>query len=107
MEQQGSSFGKRPQTAVYVAARNEAARGAARALTHRLRTEGIAAEQDAGDSVRGGRDFKAQMKAADGMGVPWVCIVGEGDAVTLKNMESGEQADVAPDEAVKRLGVVN
>jgi histidyl-tRNA synthetase len=101
MEQQESSFGRRPRSGVYVAARDESARGATQALTHRLRMEGIAAEDDAGDSTGSGRSFKAQMKAAGGLGVPWVCIVGgEGDAVTVKNMESGEQADILPDEAV-------
>jgi histidyl-tRNA synthetase len=101
MEQQGSSFGKRPGTEVYVAAQDESgscpeARAAAQVLTHKLRMAGVAAEQDAGDSLKGARGFKAQMKSASGSGAAWLCIVGPSElaqnAVTVKNLHSGEQS---------------
>jgi histidyl-tRNA synthetase len=101
MEQQGGTFGERPRPVVYVAAQGDAvhdnvARGVAQTLTHKLRMEGIAAEPDAGDASKGSRSFKAQMKSADKAGVAWTCIIGtselEQNAVTVKNMESGEQS---------------
>jgi histidyl-tRNA synthetase len=107
MEQQGSSFGKRPQTQVYVVAQDDSARGAAQTLTHRLRTEGISAEQDAGDASRAARSFKAQMKSANKIGVTWTCIIGAEELaknlVALKNMTSGEQISIPPEEAANHI----
>jgi histidyl-tRNA synthetase len=110
MEQQGCSFGKRPQPRVYVVAQDDGcpeARGVAQVLTHKLRMESIAAEQDAGDSTRDARSFKAQMKNAGSAGVAWACIVGSKEvadgSVTVKNMETGEQVTVPQEEAIKRL----
>lgn len=98
MEQQGSTFGRRPKNEVYVVAQDDAARGAVQVLTHKLRTEGFAAEQDAGN-----RSFKAQMKSAGNAGAVWVCIVGAQEladnTVAVKNMESGVQI-VAPADKV-------
>ncbi|MDR1621163.1 MAG: histidine--tRNA ligase [Synergistaceae bacterium] len=103
MEQQGNSFGRRPQTQVYVAAQDDAARGAVQIFTHKLRQEGISAEQDAGDASRGTRSFKAQMKSANKAGVPWTCIIGGDELaknlVAVKNMTSGEQVSLPPEEA--------
>jgi histidyl-tRNA synthetase len=103
MEEQNGTFGERPRPAVYVVAQDDSARGAAQTLTHALRREGIAAEQDAGDASRGSRSFKAQMKSADKAGVAWACIIGaselEKNAVTVKNMETGEQSLVPLEEA--------
>ncbi|MDR2523308.1 MAG: histidine--tRNA ligase [Synergistaceae bacterium] len=101
MEQQGASFREKPQSQVYVVAQDDAgscpeARGAAQVLTHRLRTKGIAAEQDGGDSVHAARSFKAQMKSA--AGAAWACIIGPEELaknlVALKNLRTGEQIHV-------------
>jgi histidyl-tRNA synthetase len=40
-----------------------------------------------------GRGLKGQLKHADRIGARYVAIVGDGDEVALKNMESGEQHD--------------
>jgi histidyl-tRNA synthetase len=105
MEQQGASFGERPQPAVCVVAQSEAARGASQVLTHRLRREGFAVEQDAGDSSRWARSFRAQMKSAGGSGAAWVCIIGDEElasgSVAVKNMNTGDQV-VVPDAEVTR-----
>ncbi|MDR1977774.1 MAG: histidine--tRNA ligase [Synergistaceae bacterium] len=107
MEQQGNSFGKRPRTTVYVVAQDDAARGVAQILTHKLRMEGISAEQDAGDASRGARGFKAQMKSANKIGAAWACIIGAEEmaqnVVTVKNMTSGEQTSVPLEEAANYI----
>jgi histidyl-tRNA synthetase len=110
MDQQGVSFGRPPQTEVYVVARDDAdacseVRGAAQALTHRLRMEGIAAGQDAGDSSHERRGFKAQMKSAGA--AAWACIIGPEElakkSVTVRNMRSGEQTSVSLEDAARYL----
>ncbi|MDR2137159.1 MAG: histidine--tRNA ligase [Synergistaceae bacterium] len=107
MERQGGGFGERPRPAVYVAAQDDSARGAAQVLTYKLRMEGIAAEQDAGDASQGARSFKAQMKSAGKAGVAWTCIIGaselEKNAVTVKNMESGEQSLVPLEDVISYI----
>ena len=93
MEQQGCPFGQRPGTAVYVAALDESARGAAQTLTHELRQAGTAAEQDIS-----GRSFKAQMKSAGNSGAQWTCILGPDElakgCAAVKNMADGSQEEV-------------
>jgi histidyl-tRNA synthetase len=48
-----------------------------------------------------------QMKYADAINVPWVCVFGESEIaeskMTLKNMASGEQKTAAVNEAVKEI----
>jgi histidyl-tRNA synthetase len=110
MEQQGASFGERPKPIVYVVAQDEAGacpetRHAAQTLTHKLRMEGIAAEQDAGDKTKPGRSFKAQMKSASE--AAYACIIGPeelaGKSVAVKNMESGEQTSVSLEDAPRHI----
>jgi histidyl-tRNA synthetase len=54
-----------------------------------------------------GRSFGAQLKFANNVGVKWAVIIGEDEVaqgkVALKDMESGEQEILDPDELVKRL----
>ncbi len=54
-----------------------------------------------------GRSFGAQLKFADNVGAKWAVIIGEDEVaqnkVALKDMESGEQEILDPDELVKRL----
>jgi histidyl-tRNA synthetase len=110
MEQQGASFGERPKTQVYVVAQDDGgacpeARGAAQVLTHRLRMEGIAAEQDAGDHAKPERSFKAQMKSA--ASAAYACIIGPDEAanktVSVKNMETGEQTTVPLEDVARHI----
>ncbi|NLL37047.1 MAG: histidine--tRNA ligase [Fretibacterium sp.] len=102
MEQQGCSFGRSPQTQVYVVAQDPEARAATQVLAHELRRNRVSAEQDSGN-----RSFKAQMKAAGASGAAWVCILGpeelQKDLVTLKNLETGEQASLPKAELIERL----
>jgi histidyl-tRNA synthetase len=113
MEQQGASFGNHPKPVAYVVAQDDGgacpeARHAAQVLTHKLRMEGIAAEQDAGDSVKWeGRSFKAQMKSASSAGAAYACILGPEElakkSVAVKNMETGEQTVVPLDDVAKHI----
>ncbi|MDR1731952.1 MAG: histidine--tRNA ligase [Synergistaceae bacterium] len=107
MEQQSATFGEKPRTEVQVIAQDESALGAVQILTHRLRMEGIAADQDGGDATRWNRSFKAQMKSAGSSGVQWVCIIGPeelaGETVVLKNMGTGEQVVIPWTEVPARL----
>ncbi len=54
-----------------------------------------------------GRSFGAQLKFANNVGAKWAVIIGEDEVaqgkVALKDMESGEQEILDPDELVKRL----
>jgi histidyl-tRNA synthetase len=56
-----------------------------------------------------GRSFGAQLKFANTIGAKWVVIIGEDEVakgkVALKDMESGEQEILDPEELVKRLTV--
>ena len=51
--------------------------------------------------------MKKQMSYANSKGIPFVALVGENEMkegkVTLKNMETGEQKLVSPDELVNEL----
>lgn len=94
LQRQGSDDldGRRPL--VFVAAVGDGVREAARLLTFRLRRAGIAAATDYGD-----RSMKAQMKAADRLGVPLVVVVGEEEwargQVVLREMATGDQVTIA------------
>lgn len=72
------------------------------ALAQTLRSRGIACGANLS-----GRNIKAQMRAADRARAPWVVLLGETEksrgVVVLKNMATGEQAEVAPDDLVVRL----
>ncbi|GHV38218.1 histidine--tRNA ligase [Synergistales bacterium] len=109
MEEQRCSFGKSLKKEVYVVAQDDtpAVRNAALSLTHKLRMEGIPVEQDAGDALGKKRSAKAQMKSADNAGVAWACIVSQDEAqkivVVMKNMTTGEQTTVQPEEVARRV----
>jgi len=75
---------------LYVAAAKPEARRTAFSLAREARRAGLAAQLEAA-----GRSVKGQLKHADRIGARYVAIVG--DAVTLRDMESGEQRDVAPE----------
>ena len=71
-------------------------------LMRRLRAEGISAEIYP-DAAK----MKKQMGRADALGIPYVAIIGESELsdgkVTLKNMASGEQTTLTPDELIDAL----
>ncbi len=79
---------------LYVASLGEKAALYAMSLVGRLRDKGIFVECDLM-----GRSLKAQMKYANKIGAQYTLIVGESelekDTASLRNMENGEQTDVA------------
>jgi histidyl-tRNA synthetase len=78
----------------YVVALGEEAKKEAVPLVYALRNEGISVEKDYQD-----RKVKAQFKAADRLQAKYVIIVGEDElarnVVNVKNMQTGEQVEVA------------
>lgn len=71
-------------------------------IIKQLREAGIAAEIFP-DSAK----MKKQMGRADALGIPYVGIIGETEladgTVTLKDMTTGEQTSLTPDQLIKRL----
>jgi histidyl-tRNA synthetase len=82
-----------PLVDLYVAAAKPESRRTAFALAREARRAGLAAQLEAA-----GRSVKGQLKHADRIGARYVAIVG--DAVTLRDMETGEQRDVEPERAL-------
>jgi histidyl-tRNA synthetase len=79
-----------------VVAKPEAA-GAAFSRVSRLRNDGVRAEME-----QAGRSVKGQFKHADRIGARRVVIVG--DEIEVKDMDSGEQREVAGvDEALEAV----
>ena len=81
---------------LYIAAMGEAAMLRALAITERLRSEGVYAECDVV-----GRSLKAQMKYANKISAEYTLIIGDSEIESgkaqLRNMQSGEQTEVALD----------
>jgi histidyl-tRNA synthetase len=50
-----------------------------------------------------GRSLKGQLKHADRIGARYVAIVGDGDAASLKEMESGEQRELAASDVIPAI----
>jgi histidyl-tRNA synthetase len=94
MEQQGCSFGRQPLLDAFVVCSEEGIRDEAIKLLYELRSAGIAADID-----YSGRSFKAQFKFAGSSGAAFACVMGPEEvssgSVTVKNLESGEQRQVA------------
>ena len=86
----------------FVVALGEAARPAAHVLARDLRHAGVTTLVD-----YDARSLRAQMKRADRSGARRVLILGDDELargeVTVKDMESGEQAAVARAEVVRRM----
>ncbi len=68
----------------------------------KLRTAGIEAENYLED-----KKIKAKFKYADKLQIPYVIVIGEdeitNDAVTLKNMQTGEQETLKIEEVIERI----
>ena len=75
---------------------------AAIALATQLRSAGVRTQLD-GEQKK----FKQKMSYADKLGVPYVIFLGEEEIASgvaaVKNMRTGEQVKVSPDEAVKLI----
>jgi len=71
-------------------------------LLNTLTSEGIAADCD-----YEGKSLKGAMRSANDLGAKYVVIIGENElknnSVTLKNMVSGEQKEIATNELLKEL----
>ena len=100
MDEQGCSFGKKPEIEVYVAALCDDSRGAVQTLTYELRKNNIAAECDTS-----GKSFKSQMKIAGSC--KFACIIGadelENNNVSVKNMNDGSQITIALSDVTEYL----
>ena len=81
---------------LYIAAMGEAAMLRALAIVERLRSEGVYAECDVVS-----RSLKAQMKYANKISAEYTLIIGDSEIESgkaqLRNMQSGEQTEVALD----------
>jgi histidyl-tRNA synthetase len=73
-------------------------RAQAFAIARRLRSEGVSAAIE-----QAGRSRKGQMKHADRLGAAFVLFVGAGASLELKDMSSGEQRAVSPDELLEAV----
>ena len=87
---------RQPEVDVFIAA-DEGSRERALGLAIELRRAGIAADLDLA-----GRSSKGQMKQADRSGAKRAVIL-EGDATSLREMETGEQRQVDPDRLVEEI----
>lgn len=89
-------------TAVFVSTLGEGSRQTGIRLLAELRGRGIAAETD-----YAGRSLKAQMRLAGKLGARYVILLGDDEiargVAVVKNMESGEQSEVALDEVLGYL----
>jgi len=94
MEAQGAAAPPPPDM-VYVAAADERARGATLRILRDLRRAGIAADAD-----YNGRSLTTQMKEANRLGCRRVVILAEeqleSGVVTMRDMTTGEQRQIAP-----------
>jgi histidyl-tRNA synthetase len=92
----------RPPPAAWLVTAGRGLEADALALAQALRGRGIACGADLS-----GRSMKAQMRAANRARAPWVVLLGETEknrgVVLLKNMATGDQVEVAPDELAARL----
>jgi len=86
-----------PPVDLFVALDGPQARAAAFALVAEARRARLQAQLELA-----GRSLKGQLKQADRLGSRYVAIVGEAGTV-LKDMDSGEQHEVAPDQVVTKI----
>ena len=91
-----------PSLDVYVVAVTPAERPTAFRTLKVLRTAGVS-----GDMDYEGRSIKAQMRSANRSKAAWAVVIGPDEAgrgkVKLKNMESGSESELSPDEAAQKI----
>lgn len=97
MEKEGVSFEPERPVELYVGILGKEARGRAYRLVNEIRSHGVIVETDYMD-----RSVKAQMKYANKLGARKTVIIGtqelEDNRARVKDMETGEQTEVALDE---------
>lgn len=102
MEAEGIAWEDDNRLDCYVVSLGEEAKDYTVKLVHDLRTAGIKAERDYQD-----RKMKAQFKAADRLQARFVAILGEDELeenkINIKDMETGEQQEIALDQFVETL----
>jgi histidyl-tRNA synthetase len=86
-----------PPVDLYVAYAKPELRTAAFRLAAGARDAGLAARLELG-----GRSLKGQLKQADRAGARYVAILGD-EGASLKDMESGEQRTVEPDQVITHV----
>lgn len=87
-----------PARDVFVAVVDPAQRTRAVVIVNELRHKGLSAELDLV-----GRSLKGQLKQANRSGAAWTLILEPDGRVQLKQMDSGEQREVEPGQAVAEL----
>lgn len=96
MEKQGCDFMEEKTCDLYIASMGEKASERAVAMAMELRDEGFFVEYDLV-----GRGIKPQMKYANKIGAKFVIVLGESELESgkakLKNMQSGEETEIALD----------
>ena len=96
MESQGVSIPTQKEIEIYIATIGETADTYAEKLVYDLRKRQIPAEKDLLQ-----KSLKAQMKYADKLGAKYTVVLGDDEVknnrAVLKNMKSGEQAEIALD----------
>lgn len=102
MEACGFEIPKEPGTEVFIAFMGDAGKMAALKLMKELRENGVCVQMDVM-----GRNLKNQFKHANRIGAAKTIVIGDSELesgrLTIKDMESGEQTEVAMDEIVAAL----
>ena len=97
MDAQGIEIPQPEPCALYIATMGDGAKQKAFSLLRQVRECGLAAETDVV-----GRGLRAQMKYADKIGAKYSLVLGDNEIAEnkakLKNMDSGEQTELALDE---------
>lgn len=97
LEKEGVELEPQPKIQLYVGILGQDARAKAYQLVTKLRMQGVIVETDYMD-----RSVKAQMKFANKLNAKYTVILGEDELVNqkarVKNMETGEQAELGLDE---------
>ena len=97
MENQGAEFAYEETCDIYIGSMGSAAAVKAMQICRALRNDGVRAECDVV-----GRSVRAQMKYADKLKAKFSVMIGDSElesgSVKLKDMQSGEQTDIALDD---------
>lgn len=102
MEQNGHQFGGKETPELFIAYIGEDAKLYSVGLLGKLRGQGVRASMDVH-----GRNLKGQMKYANKLGAAYTVVIGDDEVssgqLTLKNMETGEQINVTPDQLINKI----
>ncbi|MFS0780799.1 histidine--tRNA ligase [Bacillus sp. 1P06AnD] len=102
LDAEGINLPIESKTDVYVVAMGDAAKDYSVKLVNDLRLQGFSADRDYNN-----RKVKAQFKAADRANARYVAVLGDDEllnkTITLKDMDSGEQQEVALDSLISTL----